>query len=297
MHRLQRTERAIANPPYHLRPHSPDTHLIYAHTLNPSTPSSTTLHSTRSARSSKSSLRRTASTLSNSSSDKHALPVHDPLAKTVRRTDSYGNLRQPLKRAPSYGVPVKRETHALQQRNSLTEPSSDEEEKVRTKTAKKPRKLSDSSPSSSTPTTSDSDLARKPPKTVSTTPKAASATGAAAAARRRANPQRNPSMLGPELLLHAQPAHEPAYMRTQIPSFEPQPHAVLAPQSPQTPRSPRTPTRTLRRVRQTAFPPRAARRISFGGLLAPAEGDAPVLESLGAGEARGLGLGSAFQLR
>ncbi|THH04605.1 hypothetical protein EW146_g10137, partial [Bondarzewia mesenterica] len=233
---LQRTDRMFPNPTYHhpyahpsSRPPSPQSHLLFDHSLNPSTPSSTTLRTNLSTRSSKSSLHRTASTLSNSS-DVHALPLYDPLAKSIRRTDSYGSLRQPLKRAPSYGVPKKPEPSTVQQRDSLTDPSSDEEEKLRAKTAKKARKQSDL-PSSSIKlsTIPDSDAARKSaprkmaPKssTVSKAPAQKPAGPQTRPTLHRANLQRNPSILGPELP-HPQPNLEPAFMRKQIPVLEPQ---------------------------------------------------------------------------
>lgn len=148
---------------------------------------------------------------------------------------------------------------------------------------------------------------------------------------RRANLQRNPSIFGPELpnpqMTPSPPTSEyypsPLMLSLSPKNFtSPSPAPSFSPTSMNftpSPRSSCTPTRTLRRVRQTVL--RSPRRISFGGLL-PSSDDGnsqnasemygsfllePVeirmsngrdgSEENPEGIGRGLGLGSAFQLR
>ncbi|KAF8959509.1 hypothetical protein BDZ97DRAFT_2078037 [Flammula alnicola] len=135
--------------------------------INPSTPSSSTLNSFSSLSSSgvprPRVLRRSASTLSSgslfsTSSGGAGMPLHDPRLQRLRRSDSFcsGPPAPPpkdypstagLKRAPSYGAlaqEAKREAEVSAEqkharRLSGSYPSSDEEEKARTKRAKKMR--------------------------------------------------------------------------------------------------------------------------------------------------------------
>ena len=147
--------------------------------------------------------------------------------------------------------------------------SSDEEENLRTKQTKKARRGADHRVNKVLPS-QDESPARRP----------------------RMNPQRNPSIFGPELphnrssqsTSHAQPA--PTHVLEQIPAMGAHPHPAT-----HTPRTPCT-QRVLRRVRP--FPSRAARRISFSSL---GENDlvcepVDIMPSEGLGD----GLGSAFQL-
>ncbi|KAI0065327.1 hypothetical protein BV25DRAFT_1913917 [Artomyces pyxidatus] len=265
--KLEDRTRLARNTTYHpyARHDSPS---FYAQALNPSTPSSTTLHSGRShtrdqpktnSSSSRSSLRRSTSTLSSTSSSLSLPRV------PVRRTDS---LPIPTRR-PDVSPPLKRPPAAP------TYASSDEEEQIRTTKAKKARRAPATSPSP----------------------------GASPAkpSRPRMNVQRNPSILGGELPhaqlistpptphTHLPPSYNlpPAHLRVQIPTFG---ATTQYQHPPRTPRSPR-----LRRVRPAVFPTRPARRISFNSL-----GDGDVLlepVEIIPGEGLGLGLESAFQLR
>jgi len=110
--------------------------------------------------------------------------------------------------------------------------------------------------------------------------------------RSRMNPQRNPSMFGPELPHRSSPPPvysqiAPAHLVVQIPALGAHP--------PPPAHSPRTPCtqRTLRRMRP--IPSRAARRISFSNLGENGVLSEPV--DIIPGEGLGRGLDSAFQLR
>ncbi|KAI0264403.1 hypothetical protein BC834DRAFT_844059 [Gloeopeniophorella convolvens] len=256
--RLLRSDRMFPNPVYHpyARPSSTD-----SHTLNASTPSSSTLHSSRSTQSqwkaqpSRSSFRRSVSSMSTtSSSSLQSLP-----RAGVRRTDSFGEPRKSMKRAPSFSVAAK-----------TSDASSDEEEHLRMKQSKKARRGAErrTDQTSSSP---DESPIRRP----------------------RMNVQRNPSIFGPELPHHSPspPAPRsqlaPAHLRIQIPAL-----GALSPPPTHPPRTPCT-QRTLRRMRP--IPSRAARRISFSSL-----GDNDMLSEpvdITPGEGLGRGLDSAFQLR
>ena len=227
-HRLHHSDRLFPNPAYHpyARPSSAD-----SQTLNVSTPSSTTLHSCGAAepqwkaQPSRSSLCRSLSTMSTtSSSSLRSLP-----RAAVRRTDSLGNVRKSMKRAPSFGVAAKD-----------SDVSSDEEENLRTKQTKKARRGAEHRINKTLPSQDEN-----------------------SACRPRMNLQRNPSMFGPELphrspppTTYPQPAR--SLPLEQIPAMGAHP-------PPLTP-APRTPCtqRTLRRMRP--IPPRAARRISFSSI-------------------------------
>ena len=199
------------------------------------------------------SFRRPVSTVSTtSSSSLQSLP-----RAPVRRTDSFGETRKSVKRAPSFSVTAKG-----------SDVSSDEEEHLRMKQTKKARR-SEHRPNKTLSSSDDSPVGRS-----------------------RMNPQRNPSMFGPELPhqsppppVHSQLA--PAHLVVQIPALGAHP--------PPPTHSPRTPCtqRTLRRMRP--IPPRAARRISFSNLDENDVLREPV--DIVPGEGLGHGLDSAFQLR
>ncbi|KAI0300905.1 hypothetical protein BC826DRAFT_1102221 [Russula brevipes] len=251
--RLRQTDRLIPNPPYHpyARPSSLD-----SETLNISTPSSTTLHSCGTAESHwktqplRSSIRRSVSSMSTtSSSSLRSLP-----SVPVRRTDSFGEARKAMKRAPSFSVAAKD-----------SDLSSDEEENLRTKQTKKARR--------------------------GRLDKTLLSQGGSPARHPRMNPQRNPSMFGPELPHRSPP---PTYLQPPLAHLEHIPALGAHPPPPPT-NPPRTPCtqRTLRRMRP--IPSRAARRISFSSL---GENDVvhepvDIIPSAGLGN----GLDSAFQLR
>jgi hypothetical protein len=157
----------------------------------------------------------------NSSSSLQSLPC-----APVRRTDSFGEMRKSMKRAPSFSVAAKG-----------SDVSSDEEENLRTKQTKKARRGADQRKILSS---SDDSPPRRP----------------------RMNLQRNPSMFGPELPHRSPPTTSPhvapAHLSVQIPAMGAHPPPPTHP-----PRTPCT-QRTLRRMRP--IPSRAARRISFSSL-------------------------------
>jgi len=197
--------------------------------------------------------RRSMSTMStNSSSSLRSLP-----RAPVRCTDSFGDARKSMKRAPSFSVAAKD-----------SDVSSDEEENLRTKQTKKARRGAEHR-TNKTPSVHDENPARRP----------------------RMNLQRNPSMFGPELPHRSPqpttcPQPAPAILLGHIPAMGAHP--------PPPTHSPRTPCtqRTLRRMR--AFPSRAARRISFSNM---GENDVVSdLVDIIPTEGLGNGLGSAFQL-
>lgn len=156
-------------------------------------------------------------------------------------------------------------------------PSSDEEERIRSRRAKKPRTRS-SSPSGEKP--------KKPNTSKSTTSKSAggsklesiSPPGSVRVKKAaKAKPMRTSSMFGAEL---PNPQPDPA-----PPASIPAPLPLNAAAVVQTPMI--STHKTLRRVKTTTFPPRPSRRISFGSLAVPIE------EGF---EGTGSGLGSAFQM-
>jgi hypothetical protein len=200
------------------------------------------------------SFRRPASTVSTtSSSSLQSLP-----RASVRRTDSFGETRKPMKRAPSFSVAAKG-----------SDVSSDEEEHLRMKQTKKARRGAEHRLNKTSSSSDDSLVGRS-----------------------RMNPQRNPSMFGPELPHRSPPPPvysqlAPAHLVVQIPALGAHP--------PPPTHSPRTPCtqRTLRRMRP--IPPRASRRISFSNLDENDVLREPV--DIIPGEGLGQGLDSAFQLR
>ena len=163
-----------------------------------------------------------------------------------------------MKRAPSFSVAAKG-----------SDMSSDEEEHLRMKQTKKARRGAEHRLNKTSTSPIDSPVGRS-----------------------RMNPQRNPSMFGPELPHRSPPPPvysqlAPAHLVVQIPALGAHP-----PPPAHTPRTPST-QRTLRRMRP--IPPRAARRISFSNLDENDVSREPV--DIIPGEGLGRGLDSAFQLR
>ncbi|KIM80492.1 hypothetical protein PILCRDRAFT_534457 [Piloderma croceum F 1598] len=184
--RLQRTERIIPTSSYHpyqrpytrsqARSESPTDHSdsYPPRILTPSTPSSTTLYSgssssdhTRFSRPTK--LHRASTLSSTSSTSDQQMQPPDPRVQRIRHSDSFCgpplDKPQSLKRAPSFSassVLSKNAASAAKQskyasanvgRESISPcPSSDEEEKIRSKKAKKPRVVAASKTSTPTPT-------------------------------------------------------------------------------------------------------------------------------------------------
>ncbi|KAF7312439.1 hypothetical protein MIND_00257400 [Mycena indigotica] len=297
--RLQKTDRLIPNPNYHpysrsqinRRSSSPPKPNHVPSLISPSTPSSSTLSSLTSisAAGHPRTLRRSMSITSSSttSSSRMSLgsvdnlpPINDPRVTRIRRSESFCmhpvEPRRAVKRAPSYG--------ALAQESRVTDmPSSDEEEKDRTRRAKKPRVRSDSattpplSPSPG-PSPTPSPAATKSGKSAGPSKRktAASVRSSESTGPSKSTRQRTSSMFGPELA------------------------PIVACEAPTTPLLSAAPllqapgpekVKTLRRVRRLP----AARRISFGSLIAPVgeNGHEADMEERDEEHA----LGSAFQLR
>ncbi|KAJ6531930.1 hypothetical protein B0H19DRAFT_1214212 [Mycena capillaripes] len=345
--RLQKTDRFIPNPSYHpysrgqiqRRSSSPPRPSHIPSLISPSTPSTSTLSSLASLSTVGSHprvLRRsasitTSSTTSNSRmslSSAGGLPpiAADPRVQRVRRSESYCDLkpresissssRHPVKRAPSYGALAQEARDKMPEGTlDITAPyaSSDEEEKIRTRRAKKPRMRSTSTSTSSpplSPSPEPSPLSATYSPTVSrSTAKAASPEAAGSSKRttkkkasakapesqavvdltkigrerpKGMNIKRNPSMFGAELPRLSSASQPPATPVTTLPFLSAAP--LLAPQSTEK-------VKTLRRVRR--LPP--ARRISFGSLTAPVGEDGHEADMEECEEENGLG--SAFQLR
>ncbi|KAI0649063.1 hypothetical protein C8Q79DRAFT_998945 [Trametes meyenii] len=307
-YRLQHTERMIPNPAYARS--SP--RLRSGMRAVPSTPSSTTLNSESSCNTGSRipRLQRSMSSISNSS-DSYVQPAVDPRVQRIRRADSFAGPAlygpgSPLKRAPSYGSISKRHSDAMSvdcsNRSDVT--SSDEEEKLRSKKAKKPRvKASSPTPPPVTSPVLSPEKAkplRRSTRTIVKTPSTASPSPAKDTPRRgarpRANVQRNPSILGPEL-----PPVVPQSPSSRLMPPTPSPHktrkspAILthAASSPRdSPFAAQSPS-SRRPSRRTKGVPLAngamGRKISFGALASPSGGE-------NAGPSVGLGLESAFQL-
>jgi transcription factor SPN1 len=336
--RLQKADRFIPNASSHpysrsqvrRRSSSPPRPTQVPSLIRESTPSSSTLSSATlpslpAASSRPHLLRRSASITSASSSSRMSIssvgglpPIAaDPRVQRVRRSESFcgpslPTPRKPVKRAPSFGA-LAQEARDKMPEDDLAAPypSSDEEEKIRTRRAKKARVLSPgpgspplspsptpSSPSSATRSPDSSGRTRKAVSTEEngplkrTTRKKASAKGSESVAdptklsRERPkgmNVQRNPSILGAEL--------------PRLPSSAPHPETpVTAPLTlsaapPLLPYQATEKVRTLRRVRR--LPP--ARRISFESLIPPVGGDGHEADMEECEEERSLG--SAFQLQ
>ena len=202
-----------------------------------------------------------------------------------------------LKRAPSYGIISARSIDSS--RMSVDEnvapgegldldiyPSTDDEEKSRSKSIKKQKtiifdaNIKDRKPSSVSKAQSSATLKAK--KSSST----ASKSNTSARTRKESAKKlaRTSSMFGAELP-HPQPEQTPPAQRVPLPSagipFELPIESIEAPVE--------SPNRRLRRVKTTNFPPRMRRRISFGHLSSPVEN--PNENTLG------LSLQSAFEMQ
>ncbi|KAF9052474.1 hypothetical protein BDZ89DRAFT_1032524 [Hymenopellis radicata] len=246
----------------------------------------------------------------------------DPRVQRVRRSESFcapvpskehlafvppstpAPVRQTIKRAPSYGA-IAQESKEVNRaraandgvlpRENIPYPSSDEEEKLRTKQAKKVKTKTGSVPSPSA--SASPEAKQKTPKKCRERKESAKSHTASfkvsdqspspstlgvgkSPSRQRMNLQRNPSMFGAELpQLHS--ASSPAEIPT---SYEPP--STVAPASPK-----KTPT--LRRVKRMGLAP--SRRISFGSLVPPQSvsgHEADVEDDDG-----DRGLASAFQMK
>ncbi|TCD64907.1 Transcription factor iws1 [Steccherinum ochraceum] len=312
--RLQHTDRVLESP-FHPYAHHRSSSPAYG-SLRPSTPSSTTLNSTASS----SRPFRTKRSMSSLSSASDASRAADPRVQRIILSDSFAGSSRPLKRAPSFGNGSRNslDSNAMSVDHSTKDSdvtSSDEEEKMRSRKAKKARtKAASPTPPAtaslmSPPTSKTGQRPKakapsrpsppsKPPSKVSNTPKSPESVVPGRPTKRRANVRRNPSILGPELP-NPQPNLEPPaaipglrspavgvnspYNLTRIPAFSP---AAGPPASPTSPTSPRP----LRRSKPAAALPRLApsRIIAFGD-IPPTSPEKP-----GAGS--GMGLESAFQL-
>ncbi|TFK75185.1 hypothetical protein BDN72DRAFT_892533 [Pluteus cervinus] len=333
-------DRQASNPGFHpysrtprsgpRRSPSPSPPSTLSHTINPSTPSSSTLNSATSILARPSAMHRSSSSLtlsSRTSEDSYLLPAVSrakpkpldvnppPLPPKDKTSLRYGtNVNVPTsKRKPIRSGDSPRLMSAFgatgEKEGNVTYPSSDEEEKLRSKSVKRLRgkhgTAITASPQSSTPESSSS----SPPdgKVISTT-KTRKAPRPADQDDQRRNPstrrnvvpmnvQRNPSILGPELPTKTQSTSPKTQ---QTPSWR-SPLPVDTPASPPPSSSPAsavaaTPAtatgdthkvKTLRRVKR--MPP--ARRISFGSIQ-PKNSQEDIEN---AADADG-GLGSAFQL-
>ncbi|KAF7977517.1 hypothetical protein HWV62_3502 [Athelia sp. TMB] len=268
--------------------------------LNPSTPSSSTLgtsttntntntntNTTTTTASWRASSASYASSSSASSSGLGLGLAVDPRVQRVRRAESFAapSARGTLKRAPSFAAkspsPVKRGGGDMARGEAVVSPgaSSDEEERVRGRGAKKARVMPARAAKAAAPAGSPT---KKPAAT--TTRKTAEGKG-------RINLQRNPSMFGAPLpaLVLSPPSRAPALASPIITTAAASPRNTTdaSPMPLDTPApAPATPNRKLRRVPRV--PAEVGRRIEFGGLVpgSPRAGG-------GSGSA---GLGSAFQL-
>lgn len=308
-HRLQDTTRMLPNPAYHpyARPGHNSPHFRSPGRILPSTPSSTTLNSVSSCGSMSRGprLRRSKSSLSNSS-DSFAVPATDLRLQRIKRAESFAGSAlygpgSPLKRAPSYGAISKCSSDAMSVDISIrdSDVTSDEEEKQRSKTAKKPR-LKATSPTPPTPIAAEQPrkAAKSPKASVKAKSQAAAAPGAKEPhsprppPKPRANLQRNPSILGPEL---PKPQQWDASPRAQArvkerKKVKASPEAVARDVTPGTDRVPSPPPpHGLRRTKRPGLMGApVARRISFG-VVAPQDSNGHCSNA-------GPGLESAFQL-
>ncbi|EJF64898.1 hypothetical protein DICSQDRAFT_153076 [Dichomitus squalens LYAD-421 SS1] len=298
-YRLQHTERMIPNPAYH--PYARTSPRL--RTMG-STASSTTLNSQSSCSSGSKipRLRRSLSSISNSSDSYIQNPGVDPRVQRIRRTESFAGSAlyppgSPLKCAPSFGSISKRSSDAMSvdfsNRSDVT--TSDEEEKLRSKKAKKPRvKACSPTPPATSPPAVSPAKTKQLRRTTKHISKPSSVAAPTDSSRRTSRPKmtlsRNPSILGPEL-----PQPPPARPEHPTPIVKPRSHrkspSSLSPPSTIPTPSPPSPSRKTPRRTKAPSSARAivGRKISFGNMMATHEEENV---SLGAG----LGLGSAFQL-
>ncbi|KAI8969498.1 hypothetical protein BD414DRAFT_525812 [Trametes punicea] len=303
-YRLQQSERLIPNPARG----SP--RLRSGGRAVPSTPSSATLNS-QSSRNSGSRiprLQRSFSSISNSS-DSFVEPAIDPRVQRIRRAESFAGSAlygpgSPLKRAPSYGSISKRHSSDAMS----VDCSNHEEEKLRSKKAKKPRVKASSPtpPPTGSPVASPSQgrpLRRSTRTILKTSPTASSSTAKDTprrASRPKANLQRNPSILGPELPpIVAQPSLPPLMSPCSSPIKSRSSRRTPVPPSPgsrltkslsvaQTPVSASSRQTSHRSKGPSLASGAVGRKISFG---VPANATEEIT-----GPGAGFGLESAFQL-
>jgi len=317
--RLQRTDRAVVNTPFHpyARPSpSPKKSALRSQlsSLTPSTPSSSTLNSSlfsNSAAKKQPGLRRSFSSLS-SSSDPASLYPDNPRVQKMKRADSFAAsaTSKSLKRAPSFGANSNRSSLSdtmnvdgnvakevpLASENSENHPAKRSRKRSRPMsptittpaTAESPAKKPTTTPSvaKSKSTKNLRDLGLGSPMVISPAIHSSPAHNTRSATKLRANVRRNPSILGGELPFPQQtpPAPHPTAMsppssRMSIGSDDV--HSMNF--------SPSPAHKGLRRVKATTFGMRPiARKISFGTIAE---------ENCEPHGTAGLGLGSAFQLR
>ena len=240
--------------------------------------------------------------------------------RRIKRADTFAGsaafpTSRPLKRAPSFGASSRGSLESIAMSIDFNDArdsdvTSDEEEKVRRRKAKKARTKASSPPHTSIPLTPSKPIRQSTPTNVAPSVSVSKGTPTAKehkpaalnrSAKPRANVRRNPSILGPELPNPQPNLEPPASIRS---AYSPYPKPIKVVRSPTrttdspcslmnaTPTTPQTqPIRSLKRTKaSTALSRRPpARKISFGSIIPPAE------DVVGAGA--GLGLGSAFQLR
>lgn len=220
----------------------------------------------------------------------------------IKRSESFSSpnwngLGHSLKRAPSFGTLSTRSSKSHdssrmsvddQKENSPQThqeldiyPSSDDEEKLRSKKVKKLKTAVEASPTIDKGKRTRSSSRLTLPKAASSATLKSSATTTPTSTVRskkssRAKVPKASTIFGAELP-HPQPEPSP-------PANMPSPAAPVILENLQTP----APGRTLRRVKTTNFPSQMSRRISFSNLAPPVEE-----ESTG----QGSGLGSAFEMQ
>ena len=316
--RLQRNDRTVTSPSFHpyARPSgSPkkSTSRSQLSSLNPSTPSSSTLNSSlfsNTATQKQPGLRRSFSSLS-SSSDPASLYPDNPRVQRMKRAESFAvsTTSNSLKRAPSFGATSNRsslsDTMSLDDSVAVEVPPTTH---LENSPAKRSRKRSrPMSPMATTPvpetpankkptrpsvaepkSTRDlRDLGLGSPMVISPAIHASPAHNTRSATKLRANVRRNPSILGGELPF---PQQTPSALQPTAMSPPSSRMSIGSDDGRSLNFSPSSPAhKSLRRVKATTFGMRPiARKISFGAI---AEENC---QPHGAG---GLGLGSAFQLR
>ena len=299
----------IPNPAYPYARNTPRHRTpIITKTLS-STASSTTLnsHSSCESESRIPRLRRSLSSISNTSDSFIPQPSVDPRMQRIRRTESFAGSAlyppgSPLKCVPSFGSLSKRNSDAMSvdfsNRSDVT--TSDEEEKLRSKKAKKQRvKASSPTPPSLSPPASSPVKSKQLRRSTKPIAKPTSQGNLKDPVRRtprqKFNLQRNPSILGPELPSVASPLPEPRRVPptpsparparklpthgSKMPSRNTPPCQSPSPTSPQKMRRSKGPSLGRSAV---------GRKISFGSL--------PTTQEEPARPAGGLGLEDAFQL-
>jgi len=317
-HRLQRNDRVVGNTPYHpyARPSSSpkkSASRSQLSSLNPSTPSSSTLNSSLFSNSAikQPGLRRSFSSLS-SSSDPASLYPDNPRVQKMKRADSFvaSVTSKSLKRAPSFGNNSNRSSllDTMNVDDNVAKEVPPTPGHSENQPAKRSRKRSrPMSPTTTTPAPTEtpvrksakssvakpkstkdlSDLGLGSPMVISPAVHSSPAHNTRSATKLRANVRRNPSILGGELPFPQQtpPAPHPAFMSPPSSRM-----SIGSDDARSLNFSPSSPThKSLRRVKATTFGMRPiARKISFGAISE---------ENCQPHGTAGLGLGSAFQLR